>query len=1049
MEPGGLLRSALWTLLALWLPAPSCGASVAPSPAVRVEGIGFPSNAFNLNALFAYSFVQPNVQMTLNILINGDGAMCRLMNATRECAATDTAQPRTLDWASTLNPPAASAYLRYPDLQLYPTAANAVVFVYNLNGISNLVLSMQIASKIFSGRITTWDHPDILATNPNFAAWNIPKNQSIKVVAQIENSGSTVNLRKALAGADPTFVAAANWGGLVKPVATLGSGTPLVSYVNQNPYTIGYTASQSSIGVAPMARLNRSGTVIEPTIASVQYAVLEKGLSFGNNGDDPAHLTGDLLNAYNPLAWPIVAYTYVGVRKDTLRPGSSCAVVAAMVDYWLWFWNADAVAQLGAPLGFSVLPEVVRDFVVTRFKADMRCNGSLVWQDPVVPVIAGYGTETAQPIFEKFQQAYALVNSSVSLNYTILANEQADVTQQLQAGGFLVSTSPSAVSGVYNLVLGGVAVIAVSPLAGVTLNVLTLAKILNGDITTWLHPDIVALNPNGLTLSGVVVKNNSQPIVLLQGPIATSAPLAALLRRYYPVYTGAAIQAAARYPREMLLWSAVVGIPYAFSVTAMVGQFPAELQMAALVTGGVAVAPSLATATATTVGATYDPATQSITLAPPANSSSWPLLLPLYVSVQRQCPSPPAMAQTVTFLQWMFTPRTLAAALNALGLVSLAGVSTAIQAANDDTLFELSCQVRPVPEVPTDMVPLLLGIIIPIAVVVLLGLGACGWWLWRVTEYNRMLRKKFSNDNVAESCAEAIARFDLQAVAWLKEVKEPNKIQLAFLAIIGLLTEVKPYIPDQLLSQLTVSKSEGSEEDVAGGDAEHQSERSSLAPRNATRQSLCESPQPKRLHQLHGLASPSARSAASSHRVGNRGHRGTIASTDGVKQVLAMKDWRHKRCTYMCVRFGSGYHHAEQRLYQLTEIVGHIVDVAKANGATIDSVGVDFVTVHWGVASNSTVSAARAIQAGMEISKLRDLLPEEHQAEFWLQMGIGKGVSDCGTVSAPASGHRFFVVWGLEASLAVEIAATNLPKRVLCSLLVSAAVYQEVQYTVQ
>lgn len=29
----------------------------------------------------------PNVQMTLNILINGDGAMCRLMNATRECAA--------------------------------------------------------------------------------------------------------------------------------------------------------------------------------------------------------------------------------------------------------------------------------------------------------------------------------------------------------------------------------------------------------------------------------------------------------------------------------------------------------------------------------------------------------------------------------------------------------------------------------------------------------------------------------------------------------------------------------------------------------------------------------------------------------------------------------------------------------------------------------------------------------------------------------------------------------------------------------------------------
>lgn len=37
-------------------------------------------------------------------------------------------------------------------------------------------------------------------------------------------------------------------------------------------------------GLVPLVKLNRSGTIVECNSASVQYAVLEKGLSFGNNG---------------------------------------------------------------------------------------------------------------------------------------------------------------------------------------------------------------------------------------------------------------------------------------------------------------------------------------------------------------------------------------------------------------------------------------------------------------------------------------------------------------------------------------------------------------------------------------------------------------------------------------------------------------------------------------------------------------------------------------------------------------------------------------------
>eukprot|EP00667_Euglena_gracilis_P031870 EG_transcript_47344 len=132
-----------------------------------------------------------------------------------------------------------------------------------------------------------------------------------------------------------------------------------------------------------------------------------------------------------------------------------------------------------------------------------------------------------------------------------------------------------------------------------------------------------------------------------------------------------------------------------------------------------------------TSAASYDPVSQDIAISPFVNSSCYPLGLILYVNMQRQCPASPATARTVTFLQWMFAKDTLGAALDALNLLSLTDLSSAIQAANEEALVQLSCQTQPT---STDVVPLLLGIVIPIAVVVLLGLTACGWWFWKVTE---------------------------------------------------------------------------------------------------------------------------------------------------------------------------------------------------------------------------------------------------------------------------------------------------------------------------
>eukprot|EP00667_Euglena_gracilis_P002109 EG_transcript_2108 len=966
----------------LWLLAAACCA--AAGSAAQLVGAGAPAMPYYLSALFTYRFVAPNVQTTFTGAMLGDGALCRLLNYTRECAATDVLQPLSIDYGSIVTIPTPKMYQQYPDLQLYPAFAYSVAFNYNLNGVDNLVLTIPTLAKIWSGRITTWDHPDIVASNPNFTAWRIPANQSIALVARTDGAGATPLMKKMMGAADPAFpINTVNWGGLVKPIV-YSSAVGLVSYVSRTPYTMGYAAPFDSMGVIPMVKLNRSGVILECDFESVQYAVLEKGLSFGNNGDDPAHLTGDINNALNPLAWPAVLWSYVAVRKSTLRPGASCATVKALMDFWLWFWHSSDMVELGSTLGFVALPEVVKNKIVARFKRDMYCDGQPVWQETEVPVLAGYGTESASPIFDKFRQSYGVVNSSVALSYTTLASEQDDVSAVLRAGGFLVSTAPPPGAGVYSLVLGGEAVVAVSMVANLVLDGRTLARILNGDITTWLHADILALNPNGIRTGGKLLNNTAQRIVLLRGPTTASKPLTALLQQYYPAYTGAALQAAEWFPREALLWSGVIGSPFTLSVTALVGSLPVELLTASILSGGVPVAPSLATARACTSAATYNPATKAVALPPAGTAACYPLLLTLYVSLQRQCPAPPATARAATFLQWMFTKDSLTAALDALNLVSLYNVSDAIQAANDDALFQLSCEVRPVPTTPTDLVPLLLGIIIPIALVVLAGCAACGWWLWRVTENNRMMRKKFSNDNVAESCAEAIARFDLAAVQWLREVTEPNKIQLAFLAIIALLTEVKPYIPDQLLSRLTANKVDVDTAEDGDNDSD-QPLRSPVSPR---RQSA--------------LGSTSTSSVSHSGRGNRRGPPSFGPSVEGAQQVLAMRDWRRKRCTYLCVRFGSTHPSAERRLPEMVRVAGQVVDLAKAHGATMDAVGVDVVNVHWGVANLSPASAIRAVQVALEIAKLRDTLPEEQRAAFWLQMGVGKGPCDCGTVSSSA-----------------------------------------------
>eukprot|EP00756_Hemistasia_phaeocysticola_P031362 Hpha_TRINITY_DN16348_c0_g4::TRINITY_DN16348_c0_g4_i5::g.59327::m.59327 len=71
---------------------------------------------------------------------------------------------------------------------------------------------------------------------------------------------------------------------------------------------------------------------------------------------------------------------------------------------------------------------------------------------------------------------------------------------------------------------------------------------------------------------------------------------------------------------------------------------------------------------------------------------------------------------------------------------------------------------------------------------------------WYMTKQQREMARLFNNNAVAESCAESIAAMNLEEVEYIKQIQNPNKIQLAFITIVDNLIEYRRYLPASVLA---------------------------------------------------------------------------------------------------------------------------------------------------------------------------------------------------------------------------------------------------------
>jgi len=165
------------------------GCSGSKGNAVKLQGAGasFPAPLY-LKWFKTYSGAHSNVQVDYQSVGSGSGVKS-FMDRTVDFAASDAAM-KPEDMAKVDG-----------GVQLLPMTAGAIVLAYNLPDIPGLRLSREAYVGIFLGKITKWNDPAIVKTNPGVKLPDAP----INVIVRADGSGTSFVFSKHLSAISPEF----------------------------------------------------------------------------------------------------------------------------------------------------------------------------------------------------------------------------------------------------------------------------------------------------------------------------------------------------------------------------------------------------------------------------------------------------------------------------------------------------------------------------------------------------------------------------------------------------------------------------------------------------------------------------------------------------------------------------------------------------------------------------------------------------------------------------------------------------------------------------
>ena len=189
-----------------------------------------------------------------------------------------------------------------------PMTSGAVVITYNIPGVSAaLNLNGKDLADIYLGKISTWNSPEIAATNKGVNLPNLP----IVVIHRSDGSGTSFIFTDYLTKVNPDWAkrvgkaSAVNW-----PAGLGGKGSEGVAgLVKNTPGAIGYVelayAKQNHM---PFANIqNKSGAFITPTIEATTLA---------SNVAIPSDTKVSITDTDNPKGYPIASFTWALIYKE-------------------------------------------------------------------------------------------------------------------------------------------------------------------------------------------------------------------------------------------------------------------------------------------------------------------------------------------------------------------------------------------------------------------------------------------------------------------------------------------------------------------------------------------------------------------------------------------------------------------------------------------------------------------------------------------------------------------------------------------------------------
>jgi phosphate transport system substrate-binding protein len=226
-----------------------------------------------------------------------------------------------------------------------PMVLTPVEFIYNIQGVSDLTVTPSILAKVFSGKITNWNDPEIAAANKGAT---LP-DKTITTVHRSKDSGTTQNFASFLAAQVPdlwTYGTGQAW----KAPGGQGAAdsSALVQSVKGTDGAIGYVdgpdATKNSL---TPAKLDVGSGAVEPNVDTVGKAISAAQVS----GDDQDVVLKINYGLKAAGAYPAILATY----EITCTKGLT-ADQAKFVKSFLTYTAGEAGQAELTKLGYSPLP---------------------------------------------------------------------------------------------------------------------------------------------------------------------------------------------------------------------------------------------------------------------------------------------------------------------------------------------------------------------------------------------------------------------------------------------------------------------------------------------------------------------------------------------------------------------------------------------------------------------------------------------------------------------------------------------------------------------